>query len=184
MDKRALIVFGIIFIVVVFAALFILSLSRSAQNRREDVTREVVEGGRETIPALDVVEDPLVYDGLTIEVEAPITDWVTKKSFTVSTGQRSGILAGGDLSELLIITKGPIPLPKDAREGQVGIGELVNVRVIGRARIMDRKELGRALGIDLGEDSGDESDISLDDNERIINWEEGSVVIAERVEKL
>lgn len=184
MDKRALIVFGIIFIVVVFAALFILSLSRSAQNRREDVTREVVEGGRETIPALDVVGDPLVYDGLTIEVEAPISDWVTKKAFTVSTGQRSGILRGGNLSELLIITKGPISLPKDADGKELGLGELVNVRITGRSRIMSKIELARELGIRVEEDDFDESDIRLDDNKRIINWKEGSVVIAERIEKL
>ncbi|KKR77063.1 MAG: hypothetical protein UU21_C0001G0117 [Candidatus Levybacteria bacterium GW2011_GWA2_40_8] len=182
MNRRTLIVFGIVFIVVVFIALFILSLSRSAQNRRQEVSREIV--GKEIIPAIDVVEDPLVYDGLTIEVEAPITDWITKRSFTVSTGQRAGLLAGGEQSELLIITKNPVPLAKDTKDKELGLGETVNVRIKGKARIVNRVELGRALGLDLGESQGEGTDINLDDNEKIINWKEGSVILAESIEKL
>ena len=183
MDRRALIVIGIVFIIVVFIALFILSLSRSAQNRRQEVSREVV-GERKTIPALDVVEDPLVYDGLTIEVEGLVADWVTKRSFTVSKGQRGGLLTGGEGSELLIVTKDPLPLPKDAKESEVGLGELVNVRVQGRARITSRAELSRILGVDLGDEQNEDSDINLDDNDLIIDWRQGSIILAESVEKL
>ena len=179
MSRRALIIFGIIIFVVIFAALFILSLSRSAQNRRQEAVKEIV--GKENVVVLDVVQDPLVYDGLTIQVEAPITDWVTKKSFTLFTGQRAGLLAGGEQSQLLVITRNPLPLPIDAEGSEVGLGETINVRIIGRVRIMDRAELGRALGIDF---DAEKSDIELDDNEAIVEWEEGSVIIAESVEKL
>src|SRR5687767_11607970 len=100
MDKRALIIFGVIFIVVIFAALFILSLSRSVQNRRQEAVTKVVN--RDTIPVTDIIQDPLVYDGLTLQVENLIADWVTKESFTLSSGVRGGLIAGGDRRQLLI----------------------------------------------------------------------------------
>ena len=69
-------------------------------------------------------------------------------------------------------------MPKDTTGKEVGLGETVNVKVKGRVRIVSREELSLFLGLDV-----DGDDIKLDDN-NIANWREGSILLADTVEKL
>jgi len=49
-----------------------------------------------------IVNDPLAYDGLTVEIDSQISDWVTKKSFTL--GSSGGIFGGGG-QQLLVVSE-------------------------------------------------------------------------------
>lgn len=170
-QKSILISIAIIFFALIFMVVFVLNQIQPKTN-----TKKVEIPVGKTIKAVDVVKDPLVYDELTIEIESQITDWVTKRSFTVVAVPSSTF--GGPGKELLVIAKVPFPLPKDVTGNSVGIGETVNVRMKGKVRIMNRIELGRVLGLDL-----DGTDIKLDDN-NISQWNEGSVLLVDTVEKL
>lgn len=172
-QKSILISIVIIIFAVIFVVLFI--LSRATQQTRNQ--REVKEttASKNLTGAMDVISDPLVYDGLTLEIEAPINDWITKRVFSVSANQ-PGLL--GIRRQLLVVSKSTFQLPVKTTGTEVGLGETVNVRLKGRVRIMDRVELGRAIGLDL-----DGSDIRLDDN-NIAGWDEGSVFLLTSVEKI
>ncbi len=163
---------------VTFIVVFILSRAQSATNtqKAEKPTNAAV-AAKSTVSTANVIKDPLVYDGLTVEVESQITNWVTKRSFTVFAGGGGGLL-GGEGRTLLVIRGTQFTLPQDAPKNGIGLGETVNVRMRGRVQIMDKVELGRALGLDL-----DGEDIKLDDN-NIENWKEGSVLILDTINKL
>lgn len=150
-------------------------LSTYSQNTpAQQTTQQVVKN---TIDVAQIIDDPLVFDGLTVEVEAQITDWVTKKSFTIQVPSQGGIFGGG-VRQLLVIASKDFPLPKNTTKEGVGVGELVNIHLKGVVRIMDRLELGQALGLDL-----DGTEITLDDN-NIDKWEEGSIILVESVKKI
>ncbi len=157
----------------IFGVLFLLGGAQHKQNKKTSVNKIVPI--KKNIDTINIVKDPLVYDGLTVEVESNITDWVTKRSFTLSA--TSGGVFGGE-RQLLVITKKPFSLPKGVTGNGVGLGETVKVHIKGKARIMDRVELGRELDLDL-----DGKDIRLDDN-NIANWTEGTVLLADTVERL
>jgi hypothetical protein len=123
----------------------------------------------------NLVSDPLVYDGLNVEVESKVVDWATKRVFTV--GNTPGLLGGGGKT-LIVVRSTNFRLPRDTKGNELGLGELVNVRLKGKARIMDKTELGLLMGIDL-----DGSDIKLDDGS-INNWSEGTILILDSVEKI
>lgn len=163
---------ALIIFVIIFVALLVLSRIQPRNDTKRAETAPVVV--KQTVDATDVIDDPLVYDGLRVTVEAPISDWVTKKSFTLSTG--GGLLNAN--KQLLVVRKQPFKLPKDTAEKEVGLGETVNVRIKGRVRIVNRQELGIFLGLDI-----EGEDIKLDDN-NIANWREGSILLADTVEKL
>lgn len=175
MGQKAIIISIVVTIfAVIFAMLFILSRA-TTPTRTQKAQAQAQIAPKTTVSANDVISDPLVYDGLTVEIDTRITDWVTKKSFTVAAG--GGGLLGGQ-GQLLIISKNTFVLPKDTPKGGIGLGETVNVKLKGRVRIMDRVELERAMGIDL-----DGEDIKLDDN-NIDNWDEASVLLLHSVEKI
>lgn len=163
----ALVIFAIIFV-----SLFVLSRIQSRTDTKDTKASPVAV--KNTVSVANAVDDPLVYDGLTIEVEAPITDWVTKKSFTL--GSDGGILVPG--KQLFVIRSKQFKMPKDTTGKEVGLGETVNVKVKGRVRIVSRVELSLFLGLDV-----DGEDIKLDDN-NIANWQEGTILLADTVEKL
>lgn len=175
-QKSILISIAVIIFVVIFAVVFILSRATSTGRKDQKAdTAQKSEATRVLVSAPDVINDPLVYDGLTVEVEAPITDWVTKRSFTVNASGR-GLL--GVPGQLLVVSKTPFKLPKDTKDTEVGLGETVQVHLKGRVRIVSRAELTRVLGLDV-----DGEDIKLDDN-NIDNWKEGSILLLTSVEKL
>ncbi len=176
-QKSILISVVVIIFAVIFAVLFI--LSRVSQPAKNDQKAESAKGkqtaAKTIVNATDVINDPLVYDGLTVEVESQITDWVTKRAFTINASAQ-GLL--GTQGQLLVVSKTPFKLPKGVLDEEVGLGEIVQVHLKGRVRIMDRVELSEALGLPL-----DGEDIKLDDN-NIANWDEGSVLLLTSVEKL
>ncbi len=171
-QRTVLATIALIIFAVIFVALLVLSrIQPKTDTKKADAAPIVVKN---TVSVADAVDDPLVYDGLTIEIEAPITDWVTKKSFTLGSG--GGILVAG--KQLLVIRSKQFKMPKDTTGKEVGLGETVNVKVKGRARIVSREELGIFLDLDI-----EGEDIKLDDN-NIANWREGSILLADTVEKL
>ncbi|MBI4098345.1 MAG: hypothetical protein HY426_04900 [Candidatus Levybacteria bacterium] len=171
-QRTVLATIALIIFVIIFVALFVLSrIQPRTDTKKADAAPAVV---KQTVDAADVIDDPLVYDGLRVTVEAPISDWVTKKSFTLSTG--GGILNAN--KQLLVVRKQAFKLPKDSAEKEVGLGETVSVRIKGRVRIVSREELSIFLGLDV-----EGEDIKLDDN-NIANWAEGSILLADSVEKL
>lgn len=175
-QKSIIISIAVIIFAVIFVVLFILSRAVPATNtRKAEKARNAAVTVKNTVSAIDIVNDPLVYDGLTVEVESQITDWVTKRSFTVN-ASGGGLL--GFPGQLLVIRKTPFTLPQNAPENGIGLGETVNVHMKGRVRIVSREELTRVLGLDV-----DGEDIKLDDN-NIARWREGSVLLLETVERL
>ena len=173
-QKSILISIVVIIFAVIFAVLFILSRA-TIPTRTQKAQAEAQAAPKTAVNAIDIIEDPIVYDGLTVEIDSRITDWVTKRVFTVNAGS-GGLL--GKQGQLLVINKDTFTLPKYAPKGGIGLGEIVNVKLKGRVRIMSRIELEQAMGIDL-----DAGDIKLDDN-NIDNWDEGSVLLLTSVEKL
>jgi hypothetical protein len=165
-------IFIIVSIVVIFIVFIVLLLLRGTQRRSSEPQQleEVVE----TVEVNNILDDPLAFDNLNVKVEAGITDWITKRAFTVAAS--GGAL--GSAGELLVIRKEPFSLPENTAGTGVGLGEEITVRIEGRVRILDREQLERELGLDL-----DGEDIQLDDND-ISNWSRGSVLLADRVERL
>jgi hypothetical protein len=180
MGQRTIII-GIIAIVIAgFLGLIFLirGLARPAQSPRETVNTAVNEN---VIPVNQIVTDPYVYDGLRVEVEAKITDWVNKRAFTI--GNAGGFL-GAPGGELLIIREDAYRLPKDTEDPNVALGDTDTVHVKGRVRVMTREEVQRALGLDFEDDQENRWDdrIEFDDN-RIYGWDKRVVILASSVQK-
>lgn len=179
--REILITVGVILFIVVFVVLFILSRvtpntssnrTKNTQNTTAKITPVVNRG---LVSVNNIVNDPLVYDGLQVEVDSKIVDWITKRSFTV--GSSGGFFSSGG-KRLLVVGGTNFKLPKDTKGNEVGLGETVSVHLKGRVRIMDKEELSELMGIDL-----DGTDIKLDDG-NTETWREGSVFILESVNKL
>lgn len=179
--REILITVGVILFIVVFVVLFILSRiqpttnTANSKNTNSSKKAATVVVNKNLININDIINDPLVYDGLTIEAESKVTDWVTKRAFTVGTS--GGFLSSGG-KKLLVVRKTNFRLPKDTKGTELGLGETVNVKLKGKVRIMDKIELGKLMGIDL-----DGSDIKLDDGSTA-SFREGSVLILDSVEKI
>lgn len=176
--REIFITISIILFTVVFVVLFILSRVQpnySTKNTKTANSKTAVVVDKSIIPVPNIVNDPLVYDGLTIEADSKVTDWITKRVFTVGTAPG---LFGTSSKQLIVVAPKNFELPKDTKGNELGIGELSNVHLKGKVRIMDKVELGRAMGIDL-----DGSDIKLDDG-IADSFREGSVLLLDSVEKL
>ncbi len=184
MGKREIIItIGVILFIVVFVVLFILSritpntnTNRNTRNTTNTTAKLTpgVEVKKEIISVNDIVTDPLVYDGLEVEVESRVVDWVTKRVFTV--GSSGGFLSSGG-KRLIVVGRDNFKLPKDTTGTELGLGETVSVHLKGRVRIMNKEELGTLMGVDL-----EGTDIKLDDG-NTDSWREGSVLILQSVEK-
>lgn len=184
-SRTRLIVIALVSVAVVLAVIFLIRGIFSIVNRKAPATSTTVSKSTNpvsvtklTVDASNINKDPLVYDGLTVEVNSKVSDWITKKIFTLNAGTSGGIF-GGSGGQLLVISDKTFPLHKTTAEQGLGLGELVNVHLIGRVRIMDRVELGRVIGIDL-----DNKDLQLDDNGLLSSWKEGPVLILDSVDKL
>jgi len=75
--------------------------------------------------------------------------------------------------------KNPFNLPKTTTDKNLGLGETVNVQIKGRVVLLDRAQLGNALGYDL-----DGEDAKLIKNSLVSTWERGNVLLLESVEKI
>ncbi len=185
MGKREiLITVGVILFIVVFVILFVLSritpsttTNRNTGNNTTNTTSAKTTPAvkKEIISVTNIVTDPLVYDGLDVEVQSKVVDWVTKRVFTV--GSSGGFLSNGG-KRLIVVGRDNFKLPKDTTGTELGLGETVNVHLKGRVRIMDKEELGTLMGVDL-----EGTDIKLDDG-NTDSWREGSVLILQSVERI
>lgn len=179
--REIMITIGVILFIIVFVVLFILSrvtpstnTNKNNNTKTTNTTNSTKVINKEIISVNNIVTDPLVYDGLDVEVESRVADWVTKRVFTV--GSSGGFLSGGG-KRLIVVGRDNFKLPKDTTGTELGLGETVNVHLKGRVRIMNKEELGILMGIDL-----EGTDIQLDDG-NTDNWREGSVLILQSVEK-
>lgn len=174
MDRKSILILSIIALIVVFVFVVLVSAiqhkpaNKTAAQAVNPITTQT------TIAVQDVVNAPLAFDGLTIEIEGTITRWINKKTFYVSS--EGGVFDSG--SRLLIISTTDFPLPKDAADKQVGLGEKVKVHVAGKARIVDREILGELTTIDLKSGKKEIIDTGL------TTWRSGIVLVVDKVEKL
>lgn len=173
--REILITIGVVLFIVVFIVLFILSRIQPvvSNTNKQSNSKTPIVANKALIPVANIMSDPLVYDGLTVEVDSKVTDWITKRVFTV--GNNTSLLGGG--RQLIVVAPKNFELPKDTEGKELGIGELENVHLKGKVRIMDNVELGRVMGIDL-----EGSDIKLDDG-IAGSFTEASVLLLDSVEK-
>lgn len=180
-SKVKWIVIALITIAVFLALLFLVrgiaSIASKNSNQAQNTASKPVPVKKLTVGASSVIKDPLVYDGLTVEINSNVSDWITKSVFAVNAGASSMFL-GGTSGQLIIVSNKPFPLHKSSDEKGLGLGQTVSVSIKGRVRIVNREEFKRITGIDL-----DGSDIKLDDN-KISTWKEGPIIILDSVEKL
>jgi hypothetical protein len=163
-----LIILTVIILIIFVISRVLGSRPQKAEKPETTQTQTVVN----LVPANEILNSPLVYQGYTLEVDSKITDWVTNRSFTLSAGSGgNGLFGGGSQRQLLVIAKNPYNLPQDPDDGKLGLGELTEVIAKGQIQIYNREELEAALGISL-----DSSELALDNNS-IDDWTEGPVLL-------
>lgn len=178
-SKLRYVIIALISIAVILAVIFLIKgiSSIAGKNSQSQKTNtKIVPVTSLTVDPVNINKDPLVYDGLTVDINSTVSDWVTKKIFALNAGTNT--FFGGSAGQLIVISSKEFPLHRKSDEKGLGLGETVNVHVRGRVRIVSRAELSRITGIDL-----DGKDIQLDDNS-ISGWTEGPVIILDSVEKL
>lgn len=89
---------------------------------------------RNLVAVDDIVEDPVVFTGLTVDVEGPVIDWVAKRAFVI--GENEGFLAG---QGLLVILPERFTLPTETADDELALGEETTIFVRGDVRIFNRK---------------------------------------------
>lgn len=174
-------ILGIIIFAVIAVIIAIFLVARGFQSPKtpKQTTSKVEEAiiQKRLVSITDINNDPLVYESLSIETEAEINDWVTKRAFTLSVRIGGGMLGGGRTEQLLVVSKNDFKLLPEISPKELGLGETVNVNVKGRVRFVDRETLEEILGISL-----DNELIKRDDNS-ISKWDKGSVLLLESVVK-
>lgn len=176
------VIFGIIVVIVIAVALVIFTLLKGVRDsspggKPKNVVEETLSV-KKNIAVEDIVNDPLVYEGLTVEVESEINDWDTKKSFSLFKNTQGGVFNSNKGARLIVIHKTNFKLPTNTSGKEVGLGETVAVHIRGKVVILDKDGLEKALGVDL-----DSPEFELDDSTRE-EWEIGPVLLSDSVEKL
>jgi hypothetical protein len=179
MGQKSMILASVLIIFTVIV-LFIFAITKVVGNRSSKIEKtEVTQTQTQPtnlVPASEIVNSPLVYQGYTLEVDSKIVDWVTNKSFTLSAGAGGGgLFGGGNNKQLLVIAKNPYNLPQNPDDGKLGLGELTEVIAKGQIQIYNKQELEAALGISL-----DSSELALDNN-NIDDWNEGPVLLLDSI---
>lgn len=175
-QKSIILTIGLIIFAVIFGLVFLVSHINPSSKKKSATTTPIV-AVKKTVSVDDITNDPLVYEGLTVEVDSQINDWVTKRAFTVTSAAAGGLFGGGGGGkQLLVIREKPFSLP--AKTNVLGLGETVNVHMKGRTVILNKKQLANVLGVDLDSDT-----FKLDDN-NISSWQLGSVLLLDSVEKV
>lgn len=166
-----------VFLALLFLVRGIASIASKNSNQVQKTSSKVVPITKLTVTASNIIKDPLVYDGLTVEVNSNVSDWITKSVFAVNAGA-SSMFFGGSSGQLIVVSSKNFTLHTSSDQKGLGLGDLVNVHIKGRVRIVDRAEFKRITGIDL-----DGSDIKLDDN-NISRWKEAPILLLDSVDKL
>jgi hypothetical protein len=186
MGQRSIIIaIALIIFAVILGVLFVVSRLRSGGNDNTEPDVPVVSEESNTIRVTDVVNDPNVYNGITIEVQAPVTDWITKRTFLVSNTAETGGLFNSTRNEYLLAYRDrDFRLPTDTPDTGLALGETGDVKIKGKVRIVTAKELAELLGVGYNEEEGriEDANLILDDYE-IEDWVRGSIIIIDSVEK-
>lgn len=179
-NKAKWLVIALVSVAVFLALLFLVrgiaSIVSKNSNQAQKTSNKPVPIVKLTVSAANIIKDPLVYDGLTVEINSNVSDWITKNVFALNAGSSS--LLGGTSGQLIVASSKKFTLNTSSDQKGLGLGENANVHIRGRVIIVNREEFKRITGIDL-----DGSDIKLDDN-KISNWKEGPIIILDSVEKL
>lgn len=172
-QKSIIAVIVLVIAIIVFGVLLALRGSNPASKAKNNVVSAVAT--KTIVNASDITGDPLVYDGLNVEVESGVNSWVTKKSFMVTS---SGGAFGSGGRSLLVVAKSPFALLEKTSPTQLSLGEKVKVHLKGKVTILSKEQLAKELGVDFESD-----EFKLDDN-NIRSWTLGPVLILDSVEKI
>lgn len=190
-QKSIILAIGLIIFAIILAAILVISRARSGSKTetKKDTKNPaaiVLEKTNE-VKVIDVISDPLVYDGLNIEVEGNVSDWITKKSFTISSGtnQAGFFNSNNSNKKLLVIRSSDFKLPRETKGNGFALGDTGKVHIKGKARIINRKELSKLLNVSYDEKEKiiDDPDLIIDDGQ-IESWIRGSVIIINSIEKV
>lgn len=175
MEKKYIILAILLTLIGFLALIFIVrGLINLAHRSNNDVGEAVKEVQLRAISSDEIVANPLVFKDQKATVDSKVYDWVTNRSFTMS----NSTARFGSVSQLIVISNNSFPLPEDAGEAQLALGEKVNVRVNGTVKIMNKDELEKELGYKL-----DSPELLLDNND-FSTWELGPVLMLDSVEKI
>lgn len=163
-----------IFLAFIFLVKGIISVV--AKNNTQKSSVKVPTIIKLTVSASDVIKNPIVYEGLTVQIDSNVSDWITKNVFAINAATNS--FFGGTSGQLIIVSSKNFQLHTASDQEGLGLGELAKVHVEGRVVIVDRAEFQRITGIDLDGDK-----IKLDNN-NISNWKKGPIILLNTVEKL
>ena len=177
MNFKFLVVVGIVVIIIISAVVFNFLMSPSKPRATNTNTTVAVIAPKPLVAVNDITGDPIVYNGLEVESESQISEWVTRKSFKVSTA-RGGLFGGGG-TPLLVINENEFTLPQSIYTTKLGLGEKVLVHMKGRVEILNKDQLEKALSVDFKSDEF----INLDDN-HLTSWTLGPVLLLNSVEKI
>ena len=174
MNSRSLVVVIILAFVIVLIGGAFLSLGGSSKSSVTSGNNPVAT--KTLIEVNDILGDPIVYNELTVEVESQVSDWVTKKSFKVST---PGGAFEGSGPPLLVIGKNQFSIPADSNSSEFGIGEKVRLHMKGKVVIITKDQLQNYLGENL------DSDIfKALDGSHLNTWTLGPVLLLDSVKKI
>ncbi|TXH60675.1 MAG: hypothetical protein E6Q89_00530 [Bacteroidia bacterium] len=174
MEKKYIILAILLTIIGFLALIFIVRGLIGLAHRTTGVKDAVQEVQLRAVPADEIVANPVVYKDQKVTVDSKVYDWVTNRSFTMSNSNARF----GQVSQLIVISNNSFPLPENAGEMQLALGDKVNVRAKGTVRIMTTDQLEKELGYRL-----DSPELLLDNN-NFSEWKLGPVLILDSVEKI
>lgn len=174
MEKKYILLAILITAIGFLALIFIVRGIIGLANRNSNVKEAVKEVQLRAITASEIVSDPLVYKNQKATVDAKVNDWLTNRSFTLANSSSRF----GTVTELVVVANNSFPLPENAGEVQLALGESVDVRAKGTIKILNKAELEKELGVSL-----DSPELKLDDND-LSEWTLGPVLILDSVEKI
>lgn len=173
--KSLIAILGLAFIVVLIVV-FVFAKSASTSGTNTSSNSTPAAPSRTLVEVNDIMGDPIVYEGFNVEIESQVSEWVTKKSFKVST---PGGPFGSGGSSLLVIGKDEFTIPEYTPSNVFGIGEKVRVHLKGRVVIVNKDQLEAYLGENFDSDEFK----SLDDN-HLAGWTLGPVLLLDSVGKM
>ena len=175
-NLKPLIIVAVLVLIVLGIVAFISLSGTSKPGTNTSNNTVAVITPKPLVEVNDIVVDPIVYDELNVEVESQVIEWVTKKSFKVTTS--GGGVFGGGGKPLLVIGKKPFALPQNGSLNKLGLGEKVRIHIKGRVAIINKDQLENDLGVDFKS-----PEFTLDNN-NLTSWILGPVLLLDSVEKL
>lgn len=176
MGQRSIVLaIALIIFTVILAVILVIGRIRTGNSDAPKPEEEVAQVEvRDTVPVRDIITDPMVYNGVNLEVDSEITGWATNRAFYFSTVIGAGF-GGGNRKNLLVVAKNPFTLPQDPNDGKIGLGETVEATAKGKIEIMNEEQLEETLGVDFDDPNNALYDAFLR------NWELGPVLVLSEV---